>query len=333
MPTWRGIARSADVTRALVTGAAGFAGQWLCRALLRDGWEVTGASLTGPTPGGVLDADERAAVRWVSADLRLQDAVSEVLDAAAPDAVFHLAGISFVPTAREEPVNVCETNVMSAVVMLADIRRRRAAGALDPAIVIVGSAEQYGAHDPANGPLTEQSPCRPLTIYAASKSAQEVFALEAARADGLRVLCTRSFNHSGRGQAPHFLIPALVARVRAAGRAPAPRSIAIGNGHTTRDFLHAEDVAHAYLSLAARGVPGEVYNVCSGDGVTVEALARDVCARAGVDADLVSDPALRRAVDVPWLVGDNSKLRSTTGWAPRRSRSDIIDDLLNAASH
>ncbi|MBM3908741.1 MAG: GDP-mannose 4,6 dehydratase, partial [Gemmatimonadetes bacterium] len=59
----------------------------------------------------------------------------------------------------------------------------------------------------------------------------------------------------------------------------------------------------------------------------------EVCARAGVDAELVSDPALRRAVDVPWLVGDNSKLCSTTGWIPRRSRTDIIDDLLNAASH
>ncbi len=293
---------------------------------------MTGASLTGPAPEGALSGDERAAVRWMLADLRAEDAVADVLDAAAPDAVFHLAGISFVPTAREEPVNVCETNVMSAVVMLADIRRRRAAGALDPAIVIVGSAEQYGAHEASEGPLTEKAACRPRTIYAASKGAQEVFALEAARADGLRVVCTRSFNHSGPGQAPHFLIPALVGRVLAA-RSGGSRTIPIGNGHTTRDFLHAEDVARAYLSLAAHGVPGEVYNVCSGTGVTVEALARAVCARAGVDAAPVGDPALRRAVDVPWLVGDNSKLRSTTGWAPRRSRTDIIDDLLHAASH
>jgi GDP-4-dehydro-6-deoxy-D-mannose reductase len=321
------------VPRALVTGAAGFAGQWLCRLLLREGWAVTGASLTDLTPAGALDAEERRAVRWMLADLRDVDAVASVLDASAPDAVFHLAGISFVPTAREEPVNVCETNVMSAVVMLADIRRRRAAGALDPAIVIVGSAEQYGAHDASEGPLTEAAACRPLTIYAASKGAQEVFALEAARADGLRVVCTRSFNHAGPGQAPHFLIPALVDRVLAARRAPPPRRITIGNAHTTRDFSHAEDVAAAYLSLAARGVPGEVYNVCSGTGVTVDDLARDVCARAGVDAELVSDPSLRRAVDVPWLVGDHTKLRATTGWTPRRSRADIIDDLLHAASH
>ncbi|MBW7933675.1 MAG: GDP-mannose 4,6-dehydratase [Gemmatimonadaceae bacterium] len=317
--------------RALVTGAAGFAGQWLCRALLRDGWEVTGASLTTPPPNGTLTDEERGAVRWMLADLRAEDAVADVLDASAPDAVFHLAGISFVPAAREAPVT--QTNVLSAVVMLADLKRRQAAGAIAPTVVIVGSAEQYGAHDTSEGPLTEHADCRPRTLYAASKAAQEVFALEAARADGLRVVCTRSFNHSGPGQASQFLIPSLVRRALDARRAPAPRRITIGNGHTTRDFLHAEDVANAYLSLATRGVPGEVYNVCSGTGVTVEDLAREVCARAGVEADLESDPALRRAVDVPWLVGDHTKLRSTTGWTPRRSRTDIIDDLLNAPSH
>ncbi len=321
------------MARALVTGAAGFAGQWLCRALLRDGWEVTGASLTGPAPEGVLTPAERQAVRWMVADLRDEDAVASVLDASQPDAVFHLAGISFVPTAREAPVAVCQANVVAGVAVLADIRRRRAVGALDPAVVMIGSAEQYGAHDAADGPLTERAACRPLTLYAASKYAQEIFALEAARADGVRVLCTRSFNHSATGQASHFLIPALVRRVVAARHTPPPRAISIGNGHTTRDFLHAEDVATAYLSLAVRGVPGEVYNVCSGTGVTVEALAREVCARAGVEADLAGDPALRRAIDVPWLVGDNTKLRTTTGWAPLRSRSDIIDDLLHAAAH
>ena len=159
-------------------------------------------------------------------------------------------------------------------------------------------------------------------------------ALGAFRAEGLRVIATRSFNQAGPGQSPRFLLPSLVERVRALKAHATPdRTLVLGNLDTTRDFLHVSDAAEAYVALAARGVPGEVYNVCSGDGVTIEALAREVCARADVDADLVSDPALRRVVDVPWLVGDNAKLRSTTGWAPSRSRSDIIDDLLNAASH
>ena len=79
-------------------------------------------------------------------------------------------------------------------------------------------------------------------------------------------------------------------------------------------------------------MPGEVYNVCSGEGATVGTIAAEVLARAGVEAPLVTDPSLQRPVDVPVLVGDNSKLRADTGWTPRRTRADIIADLLNAPS-
>lgn len=320
--------------RALVTGAAGFVGQWLSRALLRDAWDVTGLSL-GPPRGHLLTEHERSAVRWIEQDLRNPQVASEVVSGTAPDAVFHLAGLSFVPASGHDPVAGFSTNVGAGVALLSAVRGVRDQGALDPLVLIVGSAEQYGAHDPAEGALSETALCRPSTWYAGSKCAQETMALAAHRADGLRVICTRSFNQAGPGQVETFLLPSMIRRVQALhspGDGTRPR-LELGNLHTTRDFLHVSDAVEAYLALAAHGVAGEVYNVCSGVGVTVEALAHEVCASAGVDAELVSDPKLRRAVDVPWLVGDNAKLRSTTGWAPRRSRSDIIDDLLHAASH
>jgi GDP-4-dehydro-6-deoxy-D-mannose reductase len=99
-----------------------------------------------------------------------------------------------------------------------------------------------------------------------------------------------------------------------------------------RDFLHVRDVTRAYMALVQTGTPGEVYNVCSGTGWTVSALADRVLAAAGVEAPVVSEPALVRDIDVPWLVGDSTKVRSATGWAPSLSCNDIIDDLLNAAS-
>lgn len=320
--------------RALVTGASGFVGPWLCRALLREGWDVTGVSLTSLPGNSVLSTSESAAVRWIQADLLAGSTIAQVVGESTPDAVFHLAGISFVPAFGDDPLAGFRTNVETTVSILAAVKQLRGASTLDPVILVIGSAEQYGRHAPEQGRLTEQAECRPATWYAASKAAQEAMALGAFRAEGLRVIATRSFNQGGPGQSPRFLLPSLVERVRALqAYAAHDRMLVLGNRDTTRDFLHVSDAAEAYVALAARGVPGEVYNVCSGDGVTVEALSREVCARAGVDADLVSDPALRRAVDVPWLVGDNSKLRTTTGWVPRRSRSDIIDDLLHAAPH
>ncbi len=320
--------------RALVTGASGFVGPWLCRALLREGWAVTGVSLTSLPAESVLTAAERAAMRWIQADLLSGSTIAQVVGESTPDAVFHLAGISFVPAFGDDPLAGFRTNVDTTVSILAAVKQLRGASTLDPTVLVIGSAEQYGRHAPDDGPLTERAEQRPATWYAASKSAQEAMAIGAFRAEGLRVIATRSFNQAGPGQSPRFLLPSLVQRILAVRNLAADhRRVVLGNLETTRDFLHVADAADAYVALATHGVPGEVYNVCSGDGVTVEALAREVGARAGVEAELVSDPALRRAVDVPWLVGDNSKLRSTTGWTPRRSRSDIIDDLLNAASY
>jgi GDP-4-dehydro-6-deoxy-D-mannose reductase len=325
--------------RALVTGAAGFVGQWLCRALLAGGWEVAGAGPSASPEHPVLAPGEWGAVRWIPLDVRRSADLGAALDAVRPDAVFHLAGVSSVAGAASDPGGTCEVNVVGAARLLGELRARRRAGVLDPAVVIVGSAEQYGRHDADEMPLREDAVQRPLNVYAASKAAQEVVALEAHRSDGVRVIATRSFNHSGAGQPTRFLLPALVARAlalrepRAGAGAGGRPALAIGNRDTVRDFLHVADVARAYILLAAHGAPGEVYNVSSGAGCRVADLAARVLDAARVDADVATDPALTRPVDVPALVGDNAKLRHATGWAPEKTLDDIIDDLIHAATH
>jgi GDP-4-dehydro-6-deoxy-D-mannose reductase len=246
--------------------------------------------------------------------------------------VFHLAGIAFVPAAAADPGETYEVNVVGAVRLLAAVAQRQKLGALDPVVLVVGSGEQYGRHEASELPLSETARQCPLSVYAASKTAQEIAALQAARAERVRVVATRSFNHSGPGQAAQFLLPALVARALKA-RSSGQRAIAIGNREPIRDYLHVEDVASAYLALATRGVPGEVYNVCSGDGVAVGDLAAEVLQRVGARADITTDPSLVRSVDLPALVGSPEKLRRTTGWTPRRGRADIIDDLIHAQTH
>jgi GDP-4-dehydro-6-deoxy-D-mannose reductase len=322
------------VKRALVTGAGGFVGQWLCRALLREGWSVTGTTIGFAPEPGVLSAAELMQMHWRAMDLRPgvdRRTVFGLLEREKPDAIFHLAAIAFVPAAGEDPMRALDTNVTAAVLMVDAIRQHRAAGTLDPSLLVIGSGEQYGRHDDATAPLTERADLRPRTFYAATKCAQEHFALAAARADGSRVLATRSFNHSGRGQAPEFLLPSLVSRIRALRGHP-DAVLEVGNTDTVRDFLHVEDVVAAYIALMDRGRAGEVYNVSSGDGITVGALATEVLTRAGVVARIESRPTLRRAGEVPSLIGDSTKLRIDTGWTPQRTRADIIDDLLHASS-
>ena len=312
--------------RAIVTGAAGFVGRRLCRSLVERGWRVTGVALDAPPPG------DAGAVEWVQADLRRAADVGRLFAGEPPDVIYHLAGVTFVPGAQRDPGHTYEVNVVGAVRLLGEVRERRRAGAMDPVVLVVGSAEEYGRHEPDDLPLGEEAPLRPLTVYAASKVAQEVAALEAFRSEGVRVVATRSFNHSGPGQAPHFLIPALAGRVLAL-RAGGGAALPIGNTATVRDFLHVDDVVRAYQLLAERGAAGAVYNVSSGVGVTVGEVAARVLRQAGVAAALEPQPALARAVDVPALVGSNAKLRADTGWEPALSLDHIVDDVLTSLTH
>lgn len=318
-------------TRALVTGASGFVGQWLVEAMVERGWSVTGAGPDAAFDAPRLAADVRAAVAWVRCDVRAPDDLARALDASTPDVIVHLAGIAAVTAATRDPALAAETNVLSTVRLLGHVRERRQAGTLDPRVLVIGSGEQYGRHEDADLPLAESAEQRPYTVYAATKAAQEVFALQAHRETGLQVVCARPFNHTGPGQNPAFLVPAFVARSLALRGRPAP-VLRTGNQHTRRDFLHVADVAAGYITLLERGKPGEAYNVSSGVATQVGELAARVLARVGVGADLRVDPALARPADVPALVGDSGKLRAL-GWAPTRDVDAIIDDLIHAASH
>lgn len=316
--------------RALVTGGNGFVAQWAMRAMLARGWVVTAGGIGAGRKLDVLTAPELEAISWLNMDMTVQADVAAAVDYAAPDVILHLAGISHVPEATANPGYTYEVNTVGTVRLLAEVLRFRASSNTDPMVLMIGSAEQYGRHASGEMPLSEEMEQRPLTPYAASKVAQEIASLQAFRSDGVRVVCTRSFNHSGVGHAGHFLLPGMVARALALP--PSGGRLSIGNGDIVRDFLHVTDVAAAYIALLEQGEAGAVYNVSSGVGVRVRDLAAAVLQRVGVTADITADATLTRPIDVPVLVGSNAKLRGAIGWAPLRSSNDIIDDLIHAAT-
>lgn len=320
--------------RALVTGAAGFVGGWLARALAARDVEVHGMRLSADpaSPGLPRPAGDDAVARWYEGDLRDPAVLAAAVDGSRPDVIFHLAGISSVREAERDPAATVAINVGATATLLHEVARARDAGLADPTVLVVGSGEQYGRHDAGALPLAESADQRPVSLYAATKAAQEVLALQAWRRHGVRVVCARSFNHTGPGQPSTFLVPALVERALAL-RAGGPDELRLGNSSPVRDFSHVSDVVDAYILLAERGAPGEVYNVCRGEGTSVRAIAAAVLRRLGLSVPLVEDPALVRPVDVPALVGDPTRLRARTGWAPRHSLDDCIDDLIHATTH
>jgi len=316
--------------RVLITGGSGFVGQWLSRLMLEEGALVFAGSIEGRPAPGVLSPSELGAIQWLPLDVSSSDETTRAVVESAPEAVVHLAGIAFPPDANADPMRTYDVNTLGALRLLQALSAAGSAGNKRPRVLVVGTAEQYGPHADGDFPLKESAALRPVSAYAGSKAAQELLALQAGRTTNLDVICTRSFNHSGAGHGADYLLPALVRRALPLTKGGG--TLALGNGAPVRDYLHVADVVSAYALLLQRGESGEIYNVCSGRGITVKALAERVLQRLGVSAAIVEDPTLVRPSDIPVLIGDNTKLKAATGWAPRRSIDDIIDDLIHAAS-
>ena len=130
------------------------------------------------------------------------------------------------------------------------------------------------------------------------------------------------------GQTDRFVASALAHRV-ARNELEGGDVVPVGNLTPRRDFTDVRDVVRAYRLLVVHGHPGEVYNVCSGHDVAVAELAEQLVQLAERPMRLEADPALQRPVDIPVLRGDNTRLRTATGWTPEIPLHQTLADLLD----
>jgi GDP-4-dehydro-6-deoxy-D-mannose reductase len=317
--------------KVLVTGADGFVGRWLVRRLLDDGREVYAAvrptaAHAPPAGGDGLTETERAAVRWLPLELTDEASVRACVDLPY-DAVVHLAALASSAEAVRDPGYAWTVNAAGTARIAHVLGEARRAGRADPVVLLASTSEVYGRGE--ERPRRESDPVAPVSPYAASKLGAETALLETWRRTGLRAVIARPFAHTGPGQEPRFVVPAFAQRLRVAKRIGAP-VVKVGNLEPIREFLHVRDVVDAYARLLSKGQPGEVYNVASGRGVSLDTLLVMLGDRLGVRPIAEADPELMRAVDIPYLIGDATKLRLATGWTPRYSLEDTLKDVLDA---
>ncbi len=300
--------------RILVTGANGFVGRWLVRELAGHGHGVVVAP-----PSAGLDITDR-------------DAVQRLVRDVAPEAIAHLAAVSFAGDARRDAERALRVNVggTAAVFEAARGLSKR------PVLLVTGSSEVYGAPRLEDLPLRETAPLRAAAPYGLSKLAQEGVAVELATAYEIPLIVTRAFNHIGPGQRPDFVVPALAGRIAdaVAGRAYA---IPIGNADVRRDFLDVRDVVRAYrllLETAGHGLARErplVVNVASGASVSIRWIAETMKQHASCSAELAVLPELVRPNDPSDIVGSADLLMEMTGWRPTRALDAALAEILAEA--
>ena len=314
--------------KVLVTGADGFVGRAVVRRLLDDGRDVYAAVRPAGAGAGEngLSEVERAAVRWLP--LELTDAESVRKAAGLPyDAVVHLAAVASGAEAQRDPGYAWTVNAAGTARLVDALAQARRDGRGDPQVLVVSTGEVYGRGD--GTPRRETDVTAPCSPYAASKLAAEIAALEAWRRAGLRVVVARTFGHTGPGQDARFVVPAFAQRLKFARKIGAP-VVKVGNVEPVREFLHVQDVVDAYARLLVKGEPGGTYNVASGQGTKLEDILFRMAAMLGVRPIVEADTELMRPADIPYLVGDATKLRSATGWAPRFDLDDILSQVLDA---
>jgi GDP-4-dehydro-6-deoxy-D-mannose reductase len=314
----------------LVTGADGFVGRHLVPRLVETGHTVSaGCRPAGEPLERWLPADYRKAVQVVPVELN-EPAMVQTALRVSYDAIVHLAAVASGNEARQDPARAWIVNAAGTARLLQAAGELRKSGQADPIVLVVSSAEVYGS-GPAT-PRVESDPLYPQSAYAASKVGAEIAALEAWRRTGIRIVIARPFPHTGRGQSPQYAVPAFVQRLLAA-KAEGRTRVPTGNLDPVRDLLDVRDVVEAYIGLLANGAPGETYNISRGEGISLRALFDRIAALVGLQAEPVSDPSLIRAGDIPYLVGDSTKLRRTTGWCPTIAVDQTLGELLDAQAH
>ncbi|MBI1321152.1 MAG: NAD-dependent epimerase/dehydratase family protein [Candidatus Hydrogenedens sp.] len=296
--------------RALVTGAAGFVGRRLARHLRERGWEVVGA--------------DRGEGDYFDCDITRPERVKALLGSAGTlTHVFHLAAQTFVPDSIRTPAASFNVNVNGTINLLHGLREVKS-----PArFLFVASGEVYGP--PRYLPIDEEHALEPRNPYAISKCAADHYCRYYAAATGMPVIVVRPFNHTGGGQSPDFVLPSFARQVAAIEAGLAEPVIRVGNLNARRDFSHVDDVVRAYRMLAESGVPGEAYNVCSGQARRVGDALDYLVERAHEEVRIEPDPARMRPVDVPEVAGSHEKLSAVTGWQAEHTFESVLDELLD----
>lgn len=348
----------------MITGITGFVGSWLAESLVSDkhGANVFGLVRRQANPSTdninhILDSDK---VKLLRGDIHDTGSLVQVLKETKADVVFHLAAQSFVPHSFSSPVDTFQTNVMGTTNLLEAVK---IVGKNDIKVHFAGSSEEYGLvivdedhydrmlkrykvilpppeldeHGKiiSEIPIKETNPLRTVgtSPYGCSKRMAENVCRTYASCYDMNVYVTRAFNHTGPRRGKEF-VSSMITRQVAEGIKKGKKEVVLGNLESIRDFSDVRDIVNAYLSVVEKGVPGDVYNLCSGKGLSIKQLMELAISigknKFGLSHDMkyvLSEDRLR-VTDLPILIGDNSKAKKEFGWEPKIPIEKTVEDMI-----
>ena len=290
--------------KVLVTGGNGFIGSHLIRLLSESEHDVY--CLERYVTGRYVLGGQRL-VKTVFGDLRDHFAVRKVVREVQPDAVIHLASISAVSYSYDHPIEVLETNFLGTV-NLAESCLREIPHFKH--FLFAGTSEEYGNQE--NVPIKETAELYPNSPYAVSKVAADKHLQYMRDAYDFPVTILRNFNTHGRRDNTHFVVERTIAQMLKG------KTVRLGDPMPIRDFMYVDDHVNSYLTcLENEKAVGEIFNFCTGRGVSIARLVESIKKLTGNESEVIWNTIPERPLDIAALVGDNSKAKRILGWEPK----------------
>jgi GDP-4-dehydro-6-deoxy-D-mannose reductase len=311
-----------DTQKALITGVTGFVGSHLAELLLSKGYEVYGIKRWRSKTENIDHIMEELNLK--EADMRDGHSLFNVIEDVRPDLIFHLAAQSFVPTSWKAPADTMVTNAVGTLNLLEAVRKVN----IDPVIQIAGSSEEYGLVLPDEVPIKETNSLRPLSPYGVSKVAADKLGFQYHRSYGMKIVITRSFNHTGPRRGEVFVTSNFAKQIAEIEKGLREPMIMVGNLEAQRDFSDVRDVVKAYYLSTQKCDYGESYNISSGKAWVIKDLLDKLLDISEVkNIKLEQDPTRMRPSDVQILLGDCTKIMEKTGWKPEIPFEQTLTDL------
>ena len=325
--------------RALVTGITGMVGSHLADFLLaRTDWEVHGMCRWRSPLDNVehlLDrANARDRVFFHDGDLNDFASLVDVVEKARPDYVFHLAAQSYPTTSFTAPFLTLETNIVGTAKLLEAIRRTRGSGetrGTGPVVHVCASSEVFGRVPREKLPIDEECGFHPASPYAISKAGTDLVGRYYAEAFGMTVMTTRMFTHTGPRRGDVFAESTFAKQIALIEAGLLPPVVKTGNLESLRTWSDVRDAVEAYyLLVTVKPTPGAYYNIGGTFTCTVrEMLDHLLALSTRRDIRVETDPARLRPLDADAQIPDAGKFKRHTGWEPRISFAQTMQDLLD----
>lgn len=278
----------------------------------------------------VLEYKSKLNIVFEKVDILDRTSVDFLLKKYRPEYVLHLAAFSSVAYSWKNPDTSFLNNTNIFLNIVEAIRRNN----INCRVLSVGSSEEYGNVTAEMIPLTENMYPNPISPYAVARVSQEMISKVYVDGYDMDIVLTRSFNHIGPYQDIRFAIPSFVKQIcdiKKSGKISG--IIEVGDIHIIRDFVDVRDVVKAYYILLKEGRRGEIYNICSGTGVSLKELIEKIAEIVGVSVTTHACEEYRRNRDNMIIVGSHDKITSEFGWEPKIPITDTLQDMIIEEMH